>query len=708
MSAYRALYEEGVAAQEAKSYDKALECYYKVVAEDEAFPALYNNMAVCMKAKGQVRQALSIMAKAARLLPQSPEIVLNYARLLVEQENWVELEYVLIPFMAEGHENPEALFLTAKLHFANKNYPLAYEAIAKANQKDPEVLHYVILLTACLYELERIDEATKYINFLFSKEIYDTEMNVLVIALLNSVKRYDDLSVYYRRCGFHSQFNEEAQFYYGQSRYALEDYDKAEEVFTDLIKRNPESFNGYRGLGVVKMAEQRLEEAEEYFKKAIELKPDCPEIINNYGLALLQQGRLEEAEKVHLQAIEYDPTRPEPWVNLATLYIHQRRYRDAVAANLKAIEIRPSYLAGTTNLIGTLREMGETEKAQEWLKKLFQISPDNFSATSNSAFLNLMIGNLDEGWKHYESRKLIPEQHPLLESELPPGTTFWEGEDLTHKRIFISSEQGIGDEFLFASCFHDVIDKAAYVVIECEQRLVSLFQRSFAKAHIIPRSFYCDEKGRKRARSLERLQPHLPLHHAVAAGTLPRYLRRRVEDFPKRESFIIPHPDLVKAWDKMMSPFKDKLKVGLCWRSGNLGFNRKKYYLDLELFKPLFHIPNIQVFNLQYGADAVPEIEESGQNVIHFPDINLKDDFENVAAMMMHLDVIVSAATAMGELAGALGRRLIRFEGGPDWTRLGQPERPWYTHITSLRRIGETEWEPQVAKCVELLSAMQK
>lgn len=705
MSAYKAIYEEGLALQEKASYENALACYYKVAAEDEVFPALYNNMAICMKATGQTRQALAIMAKAARLLPDRPEIILNYARLLTEAENWAELEHLLTPLIEAGDEHPEALFLMAKLHFANKNYPLAYEAVSKAHAKDPEALHSIILLTTCLYELDREEEALQYLDLLLSKTIEDEVVNVLLIGLLNSMRRYDDLADYYHKVGFDQHVNSEAQFFYGQSRYAVEDYKKAVEIFTDLLAHDPECFNAYRGLGVVKMAEKEYQEAEQYFKKAYELKPDCPEVINNYALALLQLDKLEEAEELHIKAIEYDPTRPEPWVNLGSLYNYQRRYTESVAANMKAIEVRPSYLAGMTNLIGTLREMGESEKALEWLDILFEKSPDNMAGITNQAFLYLTTGRIAEGWKGYENRKHIPEQYPLLAADLPAGVSFWEGQDLTDRRIFISSEQGIGDEIMFSSCFPEIIDRAAYTVIECENRLLPLFQRSFPKAHFIARQFKKDKSGKKMKRSLEQLKPHFPLHYAVAAGTLPRYLRTKLEDFPDRESYLKADPAYVEAWGKRMKDYDGKLKVGLCWRSGNHGYQRRKYYLDLDLLRPLFQIPDIQVFNLQYG-DAIEEIKASGQDIISFEGLNLKDDFDHVAALMTHLDVVVTAATSMGELAGALGKRVIRFEGGPDWTRLGAPERPWYAHMTSLRRIGENEWEPLVERLVELVSKM--
>jgi len=54
----------------------------------------------------------------------------------------------------------------------------------------------------------------------------------------------------------------------------------------------------------------------------------------------------------------------------------------------------------------------------------------------------------------------------------------------------------------------------------------------------------------------------------------------------------------------------------------------------------------------------------------------LKDDFEETAALIAALDLVVSVPTAVGELAGAVGTPTWRL-CDPDWTWLGTGTRPW-------------------------------
>jgi len=54
----------------------------------------------------------------------------------------------------------------------------------------------------------------------------------------------------------------------------------------------------------------------------------------------------------------------------------------------------------------------------------------------------------------------------------------------TGARVMVYREQGVGDEIMMASLYPDLIDAARDVVIECDDRLVPLFARSFPAAEV--------------------------------------------------------------------------------------------------------------------------------------------------------------------------------------------------------------------------------
>lgn len=83
-----------------------------------------------------------------------------------------------------------------------------------------------------------------------------------------------------------------------------------------------------------------------------------------------------------------------------------------------------------------------------------------------------------------------------------------------------------------------------------------------------------------------------------------------------------------------------------------------------------------------------------GTTLYRWRDLDLRDDLEGVAALAAALDLVITPAVSVGELAGALGVPVWRV-GGRDWTWLGSGARPWFPGMRLFapgrgQRLGET------------------
>ncbi len=166
----------------------------------------------------------------------------------------------------------------------------------------------------------------------------------------------------------------------------------------------------------------------------------------------------------------------------------------------------------------------------------------------------------------------------------------------------------------------------------------------------------------------------------VPMGSLPRVFRPALSAFPPAPAWLVPDPDRAAAWAARLGALGAGLKVGLAWTSGYVTRERSAAYTTLDQWAPVFAVPGLRLVTLQYG-DREAEIRAAEQRfgvTIHrWPDLDLKDDFEGVAALAANLDLVVSVAVSAGELAGALGVPVWRV-GGADWTQLGSAARPWF------------------------------
>ena len=240
-----------------------------------------------------------------------------------------------------------------------------------------------------------------------------------------------------------------------------------------------------------------------------------------------------------------------------------------------------------------------------------------------------------------------------------------------NKSTLVIAISGLGDEISYA-CHYPAIAKriGGRVYFTCDRKLFSLFQRSYPDLIFIP---------------VNRIRPYdyftemelfskLPKHflyefmdntawnfaceadNIVHSLDATSYVVKNFHSFPKSQ-FLYPNVTLQYNWKNSINNF-DKLKVGLCWRSGIKRFSRDQHNLKLEQLKPLFARTDISFFSLQYDGLTHQEhewLETNFPGKIFFPDpLDMYNDIDGLAAYMSCLDIVVSPATNIRQISGAL------------------------------------------------------
>ena len=124
------------------------------------------------------------------------------------------------------------------------------------------------------------------------------------------------------------------------------------------------------------------------------------------------------------------------------------------------------------------------------------------------------------------------------------------------------------------------------VIVECDERLEGLFRRSFPEASVY---------GTRR-RSAKWPNDH-EWDARVAMDTLPRFYRRKDEDFPGTP-FLVADPDRRLQWRALLDSISDRPKIGIAWTGGGKLTARKLRSVHPELFAPLAEIRDL--VNLEY------------------------------------------------------------------------------------------------------------
>lgn len=195
---------------------------------------------------------------------------------------------------------------------------------------------------------------------------------------------------------------------------------------------------------------------------------------------------------------------------------------------------------------------------------------------------------------------------------------------------------------------------------------------------------------------LESLDGQLPL------GSLPRWWRRSRDSFRSSGVFLSPTAEQAARWRARFDALGGDRKVGICWRSGLVTPERRRYYAPAEEWGSLWRVPGVTWINLQYDdceAELAAIEAATGVRVHRWNGEDLKNDLESVVGLLSQLDAVVSAPTAVSSLAGATGIPTWQLDSGSDWTVFGADRSPWWPSIRLERkRPGEATWESAVRR----------
>lgn len=475
---------------------------------------------------------------------------------------------------------------------------------------------------------------------------------------------------------------------------ALKGRDKVEEAisyFRRALEIKPDYDDAHDNLAVCLESMDKLEEAEIHARRALELNPNHSGACFAMGLIMKKKDRFEESIQYLWRGLELKPDTADAYNDLGAIYKLWGRYEESLSCLERSLALVPDKYEPLNNLGATLEELGRNEEALEVYRRAARVNPDDPIARWNCSLLYIKLGILDKGWDDYELR--FDANQALKRLPFP----LWDGSSLEGKTILICAEQGLGDEILFASCFQDLIDLGGNCVIECDPRLASLYARSFPAATITG----CSREQFLWPNNVRQID------FQVYEGSLPKYFRRNLESFPKKHAYLFADPAMVEYSRSRLSLSDAGLKVGICWRSGLTTGERFKYYSELTQWEEIFGLEGVHFVNLQYdecSAELRAAEEKFGIKITTFPDLDMKNNLDATAALISSLDIVISAATAVAEMSGALGVATFRPEPhGKTWTSLGTDAMPWHPNMRLFHQPVHGDWETPLALIAEAI-----
>lgn len=364
----------------------------------------------------------------------------------------------------------------------------------------------------------------------------------------------------------------------------------------------------------------------------------------------------------------------------------QNKPWEALQCYAQAFLINPDHFSAWNNYGNVLRELGQPRRAIPFLQHAMAIDPSNTTAPFNLAVALLLAGDYRQGWPAYESRWNFEHLAGTLPNYSQPR---WRGEDIKGKTLLLIGEQGLGDTLQFARYALAVANMGTDVALVVPPGLVTLLTNPQALRHTLSPNDDLPE-----------------FDYWAPLMSLPGIFSQTLENFQQVLHYVSSSTEKREQWRERLGP-KRKLRIGISW-SG-----RRDTWINRHKSVPIEHIrdliqrhPQHQWINLQ--------VEALDEEMSFLADTGLESypgtiqDMSDTAALMDHLDLVISVDTAVSHLAGAMGRPvwIMLNNYAVDWRwLLGRDDSPWYPSARLFRQPAIGEWRPvidQISRWIDL------
>ena len=410
------------------------------------------------------------------------------------------------------------------------------------------------------------------------------------------------------------------------------------------------------------------------FDRLLSLQPADRRNANLRGVCLHQLGRLDEARSGFEALVARWPDFAEAWNNLGNLQFDLRQLDQARTSLQRAAFLAPDLAEAHNNLGMVQRDLGELARAREQFERALVLRPGYPEALRRRGALNLLEARFAQGWADYQAGNREVRQQIAQSS----GLSFWEGQPLAGKSILLSEPSGLGDTLQFLRFLPRLQALGARVAFTGPPSMFRLLSGFDASLELI-----ADPDPRR----FDYQCWLMDLAHWLGLG--------REQDF-HCAPYLRAEPERIARWSGVLD--RTCFNVGICWQGNPARKMDAARSIALIEFLPLARIPGVRLVNLQkqFGLGQVAPARQAGLELQELGAFDEGPDaFLDSAALLQHLDLVVSADSSTTHLAGALGRPAWLALGRvPDWRwMMDRPDSPWYDSVRLFRQARIGDWQ---------------
>lgn len=470
----------------------------------------------------------------------------------------------------------------------------------------------------------------------------------------------------------------------GLRQHNARNYEQAEGLYRQVLAIDPTNADALHLIGVLALHINRPDLGLDYLRQAIAINASVAAYHSNLGLTLQALGDSEGAISAFDAALALHPNAAEVHNNKGAALEDLGRRDEALKAYARSCALRDD-AAEPYNNMGTLfAERGDIDKAMGCFRRAMELDPKFGEPFMNLGMCLMLKGKFEEGVRHYEqrwhTRKLPLRPRGFAQPQ-------WIGQNIAGKTLLIHAEQGMGDTFQFIRYVPLLARRGVRVVAEMQVEVIDVIRRMSSVAEVVVTG-----------EPLPKFDWHCP------TMSLPLAFGTNLGNIPANIPYLDADPELVDLWGERLGPADDMFTVGLVWAGRPTHKNDHNRSMTLDKLGPLAEIPNLRFVSMQKGAPA-QQAETPPPGMLLFEATDLIHSFADTAALLSHVDLLITVDTSVAHLAGAMGKPVWVFiPDPPEWRWLeNRTDTPWYPSMRLFRRKGTEPWSNVVERMVVAL-----
>jgi Flp pilus assembly protein TadD len=152
--------------------------------------------------------------------------------------------------------------------------------------------------------------------------------------------------------------------------------DGALAMFQKAAELDPKSWYSLMNIGILYSRMGKPEKADEYFKKALELNSEASELYYNLAYFQYKYRKVDAAEQNFLRALQLNPANRQCLNAMGFMMMMKHKFSDAVKYFYKAHTLEPLNSQIMVNLSAAYLAEGNIDKAEHWLEKALELTPE--------------------------------------------------------------------------------------------------------------------------------------------------------------------------------------------------------------------------------------------------------------------------------------------------------------------------------------------